>query len=146
RSIQADVGFVVVFRQAAPFVPGRALLKPLSGRLVRKGSLLAGLRDPEPRARPPELRQPVRVEVRGASNEQVVVQDIKLCAWQQPGPFVIAGLMMTPPQGPAQIGLFPGRPGLAQAAARRNQVVPLGRARAALEGRTRRESELGGRG
>ena len=91
RSIQANVGFVCVFRQVAPFLVGRALPKPLVGRLVCKGSLLAGLRDPKPCARPPELRQPVRVEIRGASNEQVVAQDVKRDARQQPGPFVIAG-------------------------------------------------------
>ncbi|EJK58426.1 hypothetical protein THAOC_21450, partial [Thalassiosira oceanica] len=61
------------------------------GCLVRKGSLLAVLRDPESRARPPELRQPVSVEVRGASNEQVVAQDVQREARLQPGPFVIAG-------------------------------------------------------
>ncbi|EJK48813.1 hypothetical protein THAOC_32360 [Thalassiosira oceanica] len=87
-SHQANVGFAVVFRQAAPFLVDRALQKPLSGRLIRKGYLLAGLRDPEPCARPPELRQPVRVEVRGASKEQVVAQDVKRGARQQPGPFV----------------------------------------------------------
>ena len=89
RSRQTNVGFIVVFRQAAPFLVGRALPKPLVGRLVCKGSLLAGLRDPKPCARPPELRQPVRVEIRGASNEQVVAQDVKRGARQQPGPFVI---------------------------------------------------------
>ncbi|EJK75747.1 hypothetical protein THAOC_02525 [Thalassiosira oceanica] len=52
-------------------------------------SLLALLRDPEPCARPPELRQPVRVEVRRATNEQVVAQGVKnRSALQQPGPFV----------------------------------------------------------
>ncbi|EJK67292.1 hypothetical protein THAOC_11700, partial [Thalassiosira oceanica] len=77
RSIQAYVGFVVVFRQAAPFLFGRTLPKALPGRLVRKGSLLAGSRDPEPCARPPELRQSIRVEVRSASNKQVAAQDVK---------------------------------------------------------------------
>jgi len=90
RSTQSNVGFVFVFRQAAPLLLGRALPKLLMGRIVHHGSLLAGLRDPEPLARPPG--QPARIEVRHASNEQIIVQGIKGGALEQPGSFVVAGL------------------------------------------------------
>ena len=91
-SEKGDVGFVLVFRQAAYFLVGRALLKLLVGRLVRQGPLLAGLRDPEPWARPPELRQPLGVEVRCALNEQVAVEGVEGGAWHHPGSFAIVGL------------------------------------------------------
>ncbi|EJK73357.1 hypothetical protein THAOC_05024 [Thalassiosira oceanica] len=119
--MQANVGFVVVLRQTAPFLVGRALPKALSGRLVREGPLLAGLGDPEPGARPPELHQPVRVEVRSALNDQVRAQAIKRGARQQPGPFVIARGRRRPrgigvlrarkvPRAKAGRGWRPGRP------------------------------------
>ena len=89
---QSDIGFVAVFREAAPFLVGCALPEPLAGCFVRPGSLLTGLRDPEPRARPSELRQPIRVEIRSAPNQQVAVQCAKRGAGEQPGSFIIAGL------------------------------------------------------
>ena len=63
RSVQTNVRFVAIFWQAAPFLIGRALMKPLVGYLVHQRSFLVGLGDPEYPARPPELRQPVRIEV-----------------------------------------------------------------------------------
>ena len=77
--------------QATPLLVGRAQPKPLVGYFVRRRSLLAGLRGPEPGARPSELHQPVRVEVRSTPNEQVIVECIDRGAWKQPGSFIIAG-------------------------------------------------------
>jgi len=91
-SAQAHIGFVDVFRKAFPLLVGRALPKQLMGCSVHQRSSLASLRDPEPCARPSELRQPVGVEVRGAPNQQVVIQCVERGAWEQPCPFVIAGL------------------------------------------------------
>ena len=85
RTVQSDIRFVTVFREAAPFLVGRALTKPLAGRLVHQRSLLVSLRDPKPCARLPELRQSISVKVRGASNQQVVVQCVKRGDWKQPG-------------------------------------------------------------
>ena len=46
-------------------------------------------------ARPSELRQPVRVEIRSAPNQQVVIQGAKRGgAREQPGSFVLAGLQL----------------------------------------------------
>ncbi|EJK77784.1 hypothetical protein THAOC_00362, partial [Thalassiosira oceanica] len=77
------------------------------GPPLREGSLLAGMRDPEPCARPPELRQPVRVEVRGASNEQVVAQAIKRDARPPfPGPLHAADAGQPGHRQPAELFLL----------------------------------------
>ena len=82
RSVQANVGIIVVFRQSAPFLVGGALPKLLVGCFVHQRSLLAvlRLRDAKPCARPSKLRQAIHVEIRSASNERVVVQSNKV-AW-----------------------------------------------------------------